>query len=146
MLSHGRRTLGKSAEEFESGLPCAGKVENLSQKCPVPNRRRRRTEHVDDKYHGTRFLIQAGTLTEMKVEMGTRIELYSPSGFSEQRSRPWRMITRPPGLAPHSLHMSACAPKLSTQSLDTDIINLLHRAKSPLMMDSHSTREPNRNL
>ena len=55
--SHDQRSLVRSAEEIESELLCAGRVEK-GQKHPVSNRGRRHTEHVlDDKYHGTRFLI-----------------------------------------------------------------------------------------
>ena len=77
--SHDLRSLVRRTKEVEPELLCAGRVEK-GQKHPVSNRGRRHTEHVlDDICHGTRFLIQAVALAEMKVEttIVARIESFS---------------------------------------------------------------------
>ena len=75
--SHDLRSLVRRTKEVEPELLCAGRVEK-GQKHPVSNRGRRHTEHVvDDKCHESRFLIQAETLANTKVEITGRLEFQS---------------------------------------------------------------------
>ncbi len=77
MLSDDQRSLATDAEEVRARASLRSKVEK-GQKHPVSNWGRRRTQRVGEIYHGTMLSIQAGTSTEMKVEMATGIELQSP--------------------------------------------------------------------
>ncbi len=75
-LSHDQRSLARDAEEVRARASLRLKVEK-GEKHPMSNRGRRRTRRVGEIYHGTMLSIQAGTSTEMKVEIAARTELQS---------------------------------------------------------------------